>query len=110
MMSTRDIDRQTQQKIKDAIDRIYQARDRALRALDEVTDTEGAKLVGVCTDEYRVAFESNADRWVPGAGGHETPFRDRAGRTLLWCWNPAQRRHAYIDTGSDLEVSGPDEG
>lgn len=54
--------------------------------------------------EYDVAINERADRWVPGCGGNETPITTRSRKTWLWCFNPAQCRHAYIDLGTDMEV------
>jgi hypothetical protein len=34
--------------------------------------------------------------------GTETPFPTRTGRRLLYCYNPKQDRHAYLDLGSDV--------
>ena len=54
--------------------------------------------------EFDVATAERADRWVPGAGGNETPITTRTRKTWLWCFNPGQCRHAYIDLGTDMEV------
>lgn len=43
-----------------------------------------------------------ADRWVPANGGTETVFRSRSGIRLLYCWNPAQRKHAYLNVDTDM--------
>jgi hypothetical protein len=56
------------------------------------------------TDVYDIAVRERADRWVPANGGLEEPFV-RRGFRLLWCFNPAQGRHAYIDLDRDTEVS-----
>jgi len=58
------------------------------------------------TEEYREALRTRADRWVPANGGHETPFRTRNGLVLLYCWNPATGRHAYINVETDMEIDG----
>lgn len=44
---------------------------------------------------------SRKDVWIPASGGTETPFISRSGRKLLYCWNPGQDRHAYLDMGTD---------
>jgi hypothetical protein len=53
------------------------------------------------TAEYQTALDANADTWVPASGGHETPFRDRLGRTVIYMWNPQTREHAYYDASTD---------
>ena len=57
------------------------------------------------TDEFNRAVQQNLDAWVPGCGGIEKPFRARSGKRLLWCYNPGQNRHAYIDVDSDMELT-----
>lgn len=41
------------------------------------------------------------DTWVPASGGTEEPFVSRSGHRLLYCWNPGQQKHAYLDLDSD---------
>jgi hypothetical protein len=43
--------------------------------------------------------------WTPAAGGTETPFLTRSGRTLLYCYQATTGRHAYLDCGTDLILS-----
>ena len=45
------------------------------------------------------------DAWLPASGGTEEPFTARSGRRLLYCFNPAEGRHAYVDLGTDLVLS-----
>ena len=54
--------------------------------------------------EYAYALLCNDDRWVAACGGSEVPFQDYQGRKVLYCWNPKQNRHAYIDCGTDIEL------
>jgi hypothetical protein len=54
------------------------------------------------TLEYEMARAGNADRWVPACGGSEQPFTARSGKRMLYCWNPALNRHAYLDLGTDM--------
>ncbi len=54
------------------------------------------------TLEYEMARCGNADAWVPANGGTETPFKSRSGRVLLYCWNPRQGKHAYLDVTTDI--------
>ncbi len=54
------------------------------------------------TLEYMMARVGNADRWVPACGGHETPFKARSGARLLYCWNPRQNKHAYLNVDQDM--------
>jgi len=51
--------------------------------------------------EYAMAVAGNKDTWVPACDGTETPFVTRTGRRLLWCYNPKQGKHAYLDLGTD---------
>lgn len=53
------------------------------------------------TFEYEMA-KWGADRWVPANGGTETVFTSRSGIRLLYCWNPAQRKHAYLNVDTDM--------
>ena len=57
------------------------------------------------TSEFSNAVAANRDAWVPACGGTETPFRARSGATLLYCFNPALKQHAYLLVGSDLILS-----
>lgn len=59
------------------------------------------------TTEYAEARRTLADRWVPACGGLEVPTRTRSGHVLLYCYNFAEGRHAYLDVESDMIV--PDE-
>jgi len=47
----------------------------------------------------------NPDGWYPANGGSERPFKSRSGRTLLYCFNPAKREHAYLDMDNDVILS-----
>ncbi len=50
---------------------------------------------------YSFAVSLKSDTWVPAHGGMELPFTARTGRRLLYCFNPKQGRHAYLDLGTD---------
>lgn len=52
--------------------------------------------------DYNRAKATNADRWVPANGGYETECRYRSGRRLLYCYNFAQGKHAYLDLDRDI--------
>jgi len=54
---------------------------------------------------YAMAVAGRQDAWVAAAGGTETPVRDALGRRMLYCYNPGQRRHAYIDLDTDIEAT-----
>ena len=47
-------------------------------------------------------MEGREDRWVAACGGLEEPTVTRAGRRILYVFNPAQMRHAWLDLGTDL--------
>ena len=51
-------------------------------------------------EQFAMAISENQDNWVPACGGTETPFKARSGATLLYCFNPALRKHAYLDCGT----------
>lgn len=55
--------------------------------------------------EFQLAIAGNADRWVAACGGTELPFRTRSGRSLHYMYNPFQKRHAYLDTMTDVILS-----
>ncbi len=57
------------------------------------------------TLEYEMARAGNADRWVPACGGYETPFRSRSGARLLYCYNFALQRHAYVNCDTDMVLT-----
>jgi len=50
----------------------------------------------------RNAIATFKNVWVPANGGTETEFVSRTGRRLLYCYNSALARHAYLDLGSDM--------
>ena len=52
--------------------------------------------------EYNLAVTMKRDAWVPACGGTELPFRSRSGRSLHYMYNPQQKRHAYLDTATDV--------
>ncbi len=60
---------------------------------------------GRSMQEYRMAVAAKADRWVPANGGTEFPFRTRSGKRLLYCYNPHEQRHAYMDVDTDMLVT-----
>lgn len=57
------------------------------------------------TAAYRNAIACRLDLWIPANGGTETEFLTRAGKRLLYCFNPRLGRHAYLDLGSDAILS-----
>jgi hypothetical protein len=58
-------------------------------------------------DGYHVpATAHNTDGyWEPACGGTETPFKTRAGATLLYVYNPVLHKHAYLNVETDLLLS-----
>ena len=44
------------------------------------------------------------DNWYPANGGTETPFSTKGGRRFLYCFNPKQGKHAYLDLNTDMIV------
>jgi hypothetical protein len=50
----------------------------------------------------RNAIGTFKNAWVPANGGTETEFVSRSGRRLLYCYNSALARHAYLDLSSDI--------
>jgi hypothetical protein len=42
------------------------------------------------------------DEWLPACGGMEKPFISRSGIRLLYCWNPASGKHAYLNCDTDI--------
>ena len=43
--------------------------------------------------------------WYPACGGTEVEFRSRGGHRLLYCWQPATGRHAYINLDIDIVLT-----
>ena len=52
--------------------------------------------------EYKRAMATQADQWVPACGGKEVPYLTRAGRRVLYVYNPGRREHGYLDMGTDI--------
>jgi hypothetical protein len=52
--------------------------------------------------EFNKMCEQRVDRWLPACGGTEQPFRSRSGVMLLYCYNPALGRHAWLNVGTDM--------
>lgn len=46
----------------------------------------------------------NSD-WIPANGGTETPYTTRNGFHVLYCWQPATGKHAYLNVNTDLIMS-----
>lgn len=57
------------------------------------------------TTEYTMAIAANADRWVPAHRGTEQPFVSRSGIRMLYCFNPRQQNHAYINADTDVVMT-----
>jgi len=74
------------------------------RKLLEPTSVAPKPSRKLTTPEYDAAVTDKADRWVPACGGQEQPFACKGFR-LLYCFNPAQGRHAYIDLDRDVELT-----
>ena len=55
--------------------------------------------------EYDYAVSAMADRWVPACGGTEVPFVAQSGAKLLYCFNPRQHKHAYLNIKTDMIIS-----
>lgn len=53
---------------------------------------------------YKQAVAGNMDTWVPACGGTEQEFTVR-GKRFLYCYNPKQHKHAYLDLSSDMIIS-----
>jgi hypothetical protein len=60
------------------------------------------------TTEYMMARVGTADRWVPACGGQETPFSARTGKRMLYCFNFALGKHAYLDCDTDTILTDAD--
>lgn len=56
------------------------------------------------TPEYDEAIRTRLDAWIPANGGTETPFTTRTNDRVLYCFNPATGKHAYLDCGSDTTI------
>ena len=58
--------------------------------------------------DYNYAIVGKRDSWVPGCGGTETPFLTRSGLRVLYCYNPALGRHAYVNLDTDTVLTAFD--
>jgi hypothetical protein len=57
--------------------------------------------------EYNLAATMKLDAWVPACGGTEEVFTVH-GKRFLYCYNPKQHKHAYLDVDSDMIMSDED--
>lgn len=57
------------------------------------------------TIEYDNAIKLMSDEWIPANGGTERTTTYRNGKRLLYCFNPAKSRHAYLDVDRDIILS-----
>jgi hypothetical protein len=48
------------------------------------------------------AAKAAQGNWIPACGGTEVPFKSRSGKRLLYCYQPATGKHAYLDMDSDV--------
>ena len=53
---------------------------------------------------YNLAATMKLDSWVPACGGTEEVFVANRKR-FLYCYNPKQHKHAYLDVDSDLIIT-----
>jgi len=58
--------------------------------------------------EFNKAIRTKANAWVAASGGTETPFTTKNGRKILYCYNPAEDKHAYVDLDADIVLSDED--
>ena len=47
-------------------------------------------------------IEPSQGMWLAACNGTETPFWTRGGHKLLYCWQPATGRHAYLNCETDI--------
>jgi hypothetical protein len=52
-----------------------------------------------------VSCANSQGPWIPANGGTEEVFVSRSGKRLLYCWQQATGKHAYLDVDSDLILS-----
>ena len=58
-------------------------------------------------EEALADFQHFADgQWVPAANGTEVPTKYQSGHTLLYCYNPLLRKHAFLNCETDTMVEG----
>jgi hypothetical protein len=53
----------------------------------------------------QIKDRKNQGPWIPACGGTETPFKTRNGFILLYCWQPATGKHAYLNVETDIILS-----
>ena len=56
--------------------------------------------VAAILDANQMAAEQG--EWIPACGGSEVPFSTRSGHRLLYCYQPATGRHAYLNCETDV--------
>jgi hypothetical protein len=56
---------------------------------------------------YNLAATMKLDSWVPACGGTEEVYTVR-GKRFLYCYNPKQHKHAYLDVDCDMIMSDED--
>lgn len=82
-------------------------REAIAQALRQVADRL-AKPTPKAWQNFADALAAQADRWLPANGGTEEPFVSRSGRRLLYCYNPALGKHAYMDLDNDIILTDSD--
>lgn len=56
------------------------------------------------TLEQAIKEQEQRGQWVPACGGTETPFTTK-GYRLLYVWNTATGKHAYLNLDTDIILS-----
>lgn len=54
---------------------------------------------------YIRAGIADTSNWYPACMGTEEPFKSRSGLRLLYVWQPATGKHAYINLDTDIILS-----
>ena len=57
------------------------------------------------TDIDTIIAQREQGNWYPACGGTEKEFTSRGGHRLLYCWQPATGRHAYLNLDTDIVLS-----
>lgn len=73
---------------------------RFFRPVPRVVEPEAAR-----PEARDLPTRADQGNWYPACGGTETEFRSRGGHRLLYCWQPATGRHAYINLDTDIVLT-----
>lgn len=68
-------------------------------------DLDGKSFNAYYCEPCAMPHLASNGNWFPANNGTETPFTTRTGKRLLYVWQPATGKHAYLDLSTDIVLS-----